>query len=417
MSRKYGADEDYVLEGGGNTSYKEDGVMAVKASGGALGVIDADGFVLMDVAKLRAMTGAQYPESDDEREALAIQDMMAARLPEQGDKRPSVECILHALFTQSYVLHVHPALINGLTCSKEGAAAAADLFGDMEDSLLWIPLTKPGFILSKTCADAFETHKLKYGEYPKILLLQNHGIFIAGSSTEEIDGIMADIVGRVRSRIKREPDIGEPERTLFFRSEDVTTTDGEVMTADGDVAITDGEATTTEGDGVADKLASRTGRVADALIEAYGEGGPAFAIPQNSAEIARLTASRDAAGPLMDPFTPDHIVYYKAHPLWIAAGMASGAGTSEIVAEFRAFAEANGFKPKVALVEGIGAFTLGGTSHEAAAAAALLTDAVKIAVYSESFGGPLALPEDFIAFISNWEIESYRQKKSLAVTP
>ncbi|MDR1043108.1 MAG: class II aldolase/adducin family protein [Clostridiales Family XIII bacterium] len=404
MSRKYGEDEDYVLEGGGNTSCKEDGVMAVKASGGALGTIDTDGFVFMDVAKLRAMTGAEYPAADDEREALAIKDMMAARLAGQGDKRPSVECILHALFTERYVLHVHPALINGLTCSVEGAAAAAELFGDLEDSLLWIPLTKPGFILSKTCADAFEAHKAKYGAYPKVLLLQNHGIFIADDSTEKIDEIMADIVGRVRSRIKREPDVAESERKVFFIAKDIIP-----LAEDGveGIAVNDGDP-----NGDTDSAAD----IAAALMSVYAEGGPAYTIFQNNAEIARLTSSKDAVAPLMNPFTPDHIVYDKAHPLWIPSGkafLASGADASDIFAEFNKFVEANGFKPKVALVENLGAFTLGGTSHEAAAAAALLTDAVKIAVYTESYGGPLALPDDFTAFIANWEIESYRQKKSL----
>jgi rhamnose utilization protein RhaD (predicted bifunctional aldolase and dehydrogenase) len=420
MSRTYGEDEDYVLEGGGNTSFKEDGVMAVKASGGALGGIDEDGFVFMDTAKLRAMTGADYPSSDDEREALAIKDMMAARLPGQGEKRPSVECILHALFTESYVLHVHPALINGLTCSANGAVAAAELFGDIEDILLWIPLTKPGFILSKACADAFETHKAKHGAYPKILLLQNHGVFIADDSTARIDEIMADLVGRVRSRVKRDPDLTASSRTAYFASGAPVSSvsdDGANRAADANFASTSDVLSGVTSDSDADGIADRTANVAAALLSAYGEGDPAYALLQSSAEIARMVASEDAAGPLMNPFTPDHIVYDKAHPLWIASEIvpgASGADPSGIVAEFRAFADANGFKPKVALVEGLGAFTLGASSHEAAAAAALLTDAVKIAVYSQAFGGPLALPDDFTAFISNWEIESYRQKKSLA---
>jgi rhamnose utilization protein RhaD (predicted bifunctional aldolase and dehydrogenase) len=444
MSRKYGGDEDYVLEGGGNTSFKEDGVMAVKASGGALGCIDTDGFVFMDTEKLRAMTGADYPESDDEREALAIRDMMAARLQGQGDKRPSVECILHALFAHSYVLHVHPALINGLTCSKEGAAAAAELFGDMEDRLLWIPLTKPGFILSKTCADAFEAHKAKYGAYPSILLLQNHGIFIADDSTGKIDGIIDDIVSRVRSRVKREPDLTESSRTEVFSSGSATAPAGDggayVAENDGDTAggagfaandggvdggayVAGNDGDTAGGAGIAangcdtNGIKSSVANIAAALISAYDESGPAYALFQSNAEIARMVASEDSVKPLMNPFTPDHIVYEKAHPLWIMSETISGdsgANTPNIAAEFQTFADAHGFKPKVALVEGLGAFTLGASSHEAAAAAALFTDAVKIAVYSEAFGGPLALPDDFIAFITNWEIESYRQKKSLA---
>jgi hypothetical protein len=37
---------------------------------------------------------------------------------------------------------------------------------------------------------------------------------------------------------------------------------------------------------------------------------------------------------------------------------------------------------------------------------------VKVAVYTESFGGPLFMPPDQIAFINNWEVERYRSKVS-----
>jgi hypothetical protein len=43
----------------------------------------------------------------------------------------------------------------------------------------------------------------------------------------------------------------------------------------------------------------------------------------------------------------------------------------------------------------------------------LLADSVKIAVYSESFGGPAALPPWLIDFISNWEVENYRKSVSV----
>jgi len=80
MSMKYGSNPDFVLAGGGNTSYKEDGIMAVKASGSALSVIGDDGFVFMDVEKLRALTGAVYPDDDKSRESRALKDMEAAKL-------------------------------------------------------------------------------------------------------------------------------------------------------------------------------------------------------------------------------------------------------------------------------------------------------------------------------------------------
>jgi rhamnose utilization protein RhaD (predicted bifunctional aldolase and dehydrogenase) len=42
ISRLYGADPRYVIAGGGNTSYKDDSRLWVKASGHALATIDED---------------------------------------------------------------------------------------------------------------------------------------------------------------------------------------------------------------------------------------------------------------------------------------------------------------------------------------------------------------------------------------
>ena len=285
MSRKYGSDPDYVLAGGGNTSCKEEGVMAVKASGYALAAIEEDGFVLMDVRKLLMMMDADYPEGDKEREALALRGLMAARLDRKDGKRPSVECIMHALFPFRYVLHLHPALINGLACSRNGAAEAAAIFADVKGIFLWIPLSKPGYTLSKECASLFAGHESAHGRHPSIVLLQNHGVFVAADSVRDIDGLMADVVSRISKRIVRQPD---PVK---------------------DVAI-------------------------------YMEG-----------------RENEGLHPSAIPFTPDHVVYRDSFPL--------------------------------------------------------VADSVKVKTYSESFGGPLVLPEDFIRFIENWESESYRQKQVL----
>ena len=41
---------------------------------------------------------------------------------------PSVETLLHAIFPQKYVLHLHPALVNGLTCSRVGGIVGANKY-------------------------------------------------------------------------------------------------------------------------------------------------------------------------------------------------------------------------------------------------------------------------------------------------
>ena len=111
-SRKYGADAALVNAGGGNTSAKDGDVMYVKCSGTALKDAVPDSFARMDLAALRSILTRKYPDTDREREAAFLTDIMAARCPGEQNKRPSVETLLHAIFPQKYVLHLHPALVN-----------------------------------------------------------------------------------------------------------------------------------------------------------------------------------------------------------------------------------------------------------------------------------------------------------------
>ena len=357
MSRRYGADPDCVLAGGGNTSCKDAGVTAVKASGYALSSIDEEGFVLMDTEKLRALTQKDYPEGDEVREACALEDMMAARIGGQGDKRPSVECILHALFPMRYVLHVHPALINGLTCGRNGAAAFRTLFGDIAESVLWLPLIKPGYTLGKECAERFANHANAYGQYPSVVFLQNHGIFVAADTAETIDRILSDVVDRISGHIGKKPELTQESAPSGIE---------------------------------------KTKQMMENLY-----GGKALFL--RNKEIARFTANRGAFAAIAKPFTPDHIVYCRAYPLFIdSVERAAGA--------FAEYDKVYGGNPKIVAICGEGVFALGQDAAAAGLAADLFGDAVKIAVYSESFGGPLPLPDDFTDFIVNWEMESYRQK-------
>ena len=78
MSRRYGT-ENYVLAGGGNTSFKDTTTLYVKGSGTSLSDIKPEGFVAMDLAKLAQMLHKDYPKSDAARDASALADMMAAR--------------------------------------------------------------------------------------------------------------------------------------------------------------------------------------------------------------------------------------------------------------------------------------------------------------------------------------------------
>ena len=362
MSNRYGMGTDYALAGGGNTSYKDETTLFVKGSGTALRTIVPEQFVAMDRQKLKQMLSASYPAGDDAREAAALADMMAARLPGEEHKRPSVEAILHGIFPHKYVLHTHPALVNGLSCSQQGEAKCRELFGD---KVVWIPLTKPGYILSLACTAAFSEREQKTGAFPQIVILQNHGIFVAADTVEEIDAMMAEVMGKLGAQAADKPDLSD-----------------------------------------APYDAEKACAIAPALRMLYAGDGNAVAVFCGNKLAQGFAASREAVKPLTGPFTPDHIVYCKGTPLFLAE-------SDDIRAAFEAFVAEQGYAPKIAVAQGLGFFALGKNKKEADIAMLLFTDAMKVATYARAFGGELALTPAFTQFILNWEIESYRQKVAL----
>ena len=197
FSRKYGSDPELVLAGGGNTSMKENGVLYVKGSGCSLSTIKEENFVAMDLEKLLEILKKDYPASDKEREAMFLADVSAAKLPGEEQKRPSVEALLHALFRQRYVLHLHPALVNGLTCGADGKRIAQKLF----PKAIWVDACRPGYTLAKLLSDRISPET-------DTVLLQNHGVFYASETPEGLaellDGMMETLKKKLPGELPKE---------------------------------------------------------------------------------------------------------------------------------------------------------------------------------------------------------------------
>ncbi len=344
-SQRYGSDNRFVLLGGGNTSYKKDGVLYVKASGRELATITEKGLVKMDLAKLENIWGNTYSSDDDEREEEVLADMMACRL-EGESSRPSVEALLHALLPFPYVVHLHPALVNGITCSQEGEHAIARLFPDA----LWIELVKPGFILAKIVRERLAILEKKSGRTANMIFLQNHGVFVGGESLEEIAGQYDAILKTIEEQLVRKPDFTPL-----------------VMDEEKRVAIT----------ATLEELTGKT------IVSAL------------NAEISRYLASSEAFAPVASSFTPDHIVYSGFKPLWVGEG-------ESVKAAFGEYEKLYGNEPKIICVQNTGVFSIGEKPLS------LFLDTVSVSVYTESFGGPLFMDEAMILFIRNWEVEKYR---------
>ena len=352
MSNKYGADPAYVLAGGGNTSFKSKENLWVKGSGTSLATIRAEDFVVMDREALGKMWEKVYPAQEEARESAVLADMMAARIPGES-RRPSVETLLHDLFPQRYVLHVHPALVNGLTCSKGGAKVLARLLPEA----VWVEACKPGYILALECKKVMEARKAATGKDVNLLFLENHGIFFAGDTVEAVEQLASQVMDALAAQIVKQPDLTP-------------------------VAFEEGKAA----------------EIAGWLKELYG------------AETVLFCANALIGGydPTTESLSPDHIVYAKAKQLALPEAV-DAASVKEL---FGAFEAANGYKPRIAFWKS-GMFAMGSSEKEAATAQAVMLDAVKVTAYAESFGGVSPMPAFLIDFIINWEVERYRSNVSM----
>jgi hypothetical protein len=122
-----------------------------------------------------------------------------------------------------------------------------------------------------------------------------------------------------------------------------------------------------------------------------------------NAEIEGLVRDRAAFYPVSSAYTPDHIVYAGSDPLFIEENTPLEGAWKKHIAE-------TGRAPKTAAVQGLGVFSLGVSEKTAHTAAELFLNAVQLAVYTESFGGPCFMEKDKIDFINNWEVETYRSQ-------
>lgn len=192
-TRKFGSDK-YVKGGGGNSSAKTKDTIWVKPSGTTMGSITADKFVALNRAKVLEMDKVSLSGDVKTREASAKDIMTAAVMPDSSG-RPSVEAPLHNLLEKIYVIHTHPALVNGMTCAKNGEEVCKKLFPDA----LWMGYIDPGITLYQVVRDEVSEYKKQFGKQPEVIFLKNHGVFVAGDTPEKIEEIYDDIFSKLES--------------------------------------------------------------------------------------------------------------------------------------------------------------------------------------------------------------------------
>jgi len=373
LSNSFGKREDCVIAGGGNSSVKDENFLYVKGSGTTLGTITANGFVKMNRRALKAMFSRGYSEQTDIREAEVLSDLMDAREKSEYAKRPSVETSLHDLMPQKFVLHLHPTIINALTCSKDGEKSAKKILGN---DIAWVGPTEPGWILALAVKETMDAFKAEHGKDASIIILANHGIFVGADTPEEVEAIYNNIFKKIDESLAFSPDFSEVE---FDREK-----------------------------------AAYAAPAIRMLLK--GESESSIVVFKTNKEIKKYLADEKTFEPASKAYTPDHMVYCNNEFLFVPSVEGVDAQDDLIKEKIEEYRAAYGCDPIIIALQNVGVFAHGKTKKAADIAMKLFFDNIKIATYTKNFGGNEFPIVKLVNFIKNWETERYRRSVSLSGT-
>jgi len=275
---------------------------------------------------------------------------MAYTVAPGNEGRPSVEAPLHDSICYKFVVHLHPAKVNGMTCGKKGKQACAELFPEA----LWCDYIDPGYTLAVKVKNEIAKYTKTNGSCPKMIFLKNHGVFVGADTAKEIDAIYSNIMKTLNA---------------YYKKAGVKT------------KLETGSLDTATSLSLAPKLRSILGE-------------------SNRKTIASEKPFLVAKGPL----TPDHIVY--------AGSFALESKGDNIEKDIAKFAKNKGRNPLVISIPDKTVLCIGDSYKNAKITAELAKDAGLVLKLTEAFGGPALLTDRARGFIENWEVESYRKKAS-----
>jgi len=199
-SHLIGANPDWVLHGGGNTSVKQvisdlfgedQTVLYIKGSGVDMADIKAEDFTalkLTSLQRLRQLTQLSDEEMDNQ---LKINKLQA------GSPDPSVEALLHAFLPHKFIDHTHADSILALTNRINADILIQQVLGP---AVRVIPYEKSGLDLALKAYAAWESNP----EAEAIVIL-HHGIFTFGEDAETAFNRMAGFITRAEAWLKDQP--------------------------------------------------------------------------------------------------------------------------------------------------------------------------------------------------------------------
>lgn len=194
---------DYAILGEGNSSAKiDEDAFWVKASGIEMGRARKEDFVQVRFEPVLAML-----DGADLSDAEISQVLDEAKVEPGASAHPSVETSFHAIGLSlegvHFVGHTHPTAVNAITCSVGFEDAfSGRLFPDeiviCGPAPVLVPYVDPGLPLAREIRRRINVYIEEYGERPRVILMQNHGMIALGSTARQVMNITATMVKTAR---------------------------------------------------------------------------------------------------------------------------------------------------------------------------------------------------------------------------
>jgi NAD(P)-dependent dehydrogenase (short-subunit alcohol dehydrogenase family)/rhamnose utilization protein RhaD (predicted bifunctional aldolase and dehydrogenase) len=369
ISDFYGRNNEYVIAGGGNTSFKDDHTIWIKASGSPLAAIKEEDLVALGREKLQIIADKEYSEDPGQREEEVKNDLFKAILDPGKGKRPSVETSLHELLRYRFVVHLHPSIINGILCSRNARSVINQLFGE---TALFVPYTDPGYTLFKKLESEITKYREKLLSDPAVVFLENHGVFVSADSISEIKSTYESLTGKILEMIGPEPE----NEILPFNP---------VLN-----------------------------KVLPAIRMMLSEDQPRVIRFRHNKLIASYYRSQQEFQKISHPLTPDIIVYCKYRFLYIEQASTPERILESFRGQLERFEKEYEFLPRVIIIKDLGLFAVEESVTAAETVLDVFEDLVKICHYASFFGGTKLLTPEQVSFIDKWEVENYRRKVAKA---
>ena len=356
LAAYFGGNEELYQTKRGTLSCKNELYLWTSPGDVLLEYIEKEDLIKLSREKLADLDSRNYTEEKLQRERAFQSDLQASIIGFGNGKCVPVETSFHNLLAYTYAIHLQSPLINGLLCSKQAELKIHDWF---REKALWIASAASEYELFRNVAQRIDRYRSLHNMDPKLLFIQNYGLWVGSNSPEDIKQLFVEVIQQVGSQVSSHPKTAEKPADKSIT--EILPAIRMMMSQDGLKVI---------------KIRNNS------LIESY------LADEQQYQKVAL-------------PLLPYIFACCRSPYLYVAAELDPGSMLSACQTELMKYRETYGYDPVLILIRHLGLIAIGDYAEAARERLDLYEDMMQVSYYAEHFGGPKFLNDQLISLLES----------------